>query len=48
LEHNEPDEGIVNAAGKSLKTIIEGAIGGALGNAAANGGVWAPLLSLFS
>lgn len=47
LDDNEPDEGVVRAAGKSLKTIVEGAIGGALGNAAANPGVWAPLLSLF-
>jgi hypothetical protein len=48
LVDNEPDQGIVKAAGKSLKTIVEGAIGGALGNAAASAGVWAPLLSLFS
>ncbi|MCW2315128.1 hypothetical protein SAMN06265338_1085 [Rhodoblastus acidophilus] len=45
---DEPDPTIVKAAGKSLKTIVEGAIGGALGNALANPGVWAPLLALFS
>ncbi|MCW2315129.1 hypothetical protein [Rhodoblastus acidophilus] len=45
---DEPDPDIVRAAGKSLKTIVEGAIGGALGNALANPGVWAPLLALFS
>ena len=44
---DEPDPTIVRAAGKSLKTIVEGAIGGAVGNALANPGVWAPLLSLF-
>ncbi|RQH13603.1 hypothetical protein [Bradyrhizobium sp. RP6] len=48
LVDNEPDNGIVTAAGKSLKTIIEGALGGALGNAVASSGVWAPLLALFS
>ncbi|MEQ5872772.1 hypothetical protein J4E08_23220 [Sagittula sp. NFXS13] len=35
----DPDQGIVRAAGKSLKTIVEGAIGGALGNAVANPGI---------
>ncbi|WP_176454655.1 hypothetical protein [Tardiphaga sp. OK246] len=45
---DEPDPTIVKAAGKSLKTIVEGAIGGAIGNAAANPGVWTALLSLFS
>ena len=44
---DEPDPTIVKAAGKSLKTIVEGAIGGAIGNTAANPGVWAALLSLF-
>lgn len=44
---DEPDPIIVKAAGKSLKTIVEGAIGGALGNAVANPGVWTTLLSLF-
>lgn len=44
---DEPDPGIVKAAGKSLKTIVEGAIGGALGNAVANPGVWTPLLAMF-
>ncbi|MFN3721210.1 MAG: hypothetical protein ACK4UW_20135 [Rhizobium rhizophilum] len=45
---DEPDPAIVTAAGRSLKTIVEGAIGGALGNALASAGVWAPLLALFS
>jgi len=44
---DEPDQAIVQAAGKTLKTIVEGAIGGALGNVAAEPGVWAPLLSMF-
>jgi hypothetical protein len=48
LVDNEPDQGIVKAAGKSLKTIIESAIGGALGNVAANASVWTPLLAFFS
>jgi hypothetical protein len=45
---DEPDPTIVKSAGRSLKTIVEGAIGGALGNAIANPGVWTPLLTLFS
>lgn len=45
---DEPDPAIVTAAGRSLKTIVEGAIGGALGTALASPGVWAPLLALFS
>ena len=44
---DDPDQGIVKSAGKSLKTIIEGAIGGALGNAVANPGIWAPLFAMF-
>lgn len=44
---DEPDPTIVQAAGRSLKTIIEGAIGGAAGNAIAAAPVWAPLLSMF-
>lgn len=44
----EPDQTIVRAAGRSLKTIIEGAIGGTIGNIASNPGVWAGLLALFS
>lgn len=45
---DEPDPTIVKAAGKSLKTIVEGAIGGAAGNVLANPAVWTTLLSLFS
>lgn len=45
---DEPDPTIVKAAGKSLKTIVEGAIGGAAGNALASAPIWAPLLSMFS
>jgi hypothetical protein len=45
---DEPDPAIVKSAGRSLKTIVEGAIAGALGDAIANPGVWMPLLSLFS
>jgi hypothetical protein len=45
---DEPDPTIIKAAGKSLKTIVEGAIGGAAGNALASASVWAPLLTLFS
>lgn len=48
IADDEPDQAIVKSAGKSLKTIIEGAVGGALGNAAANPGVWTSLLSLFT
>jgi len=42
---DKPDPTIIKAAGKSLKTIIEAAIGGALGNVAANPAVWVPLLA---
>lgn len=45
---DEPDPTIINAAGRSLRTIIEGAIGGAAGNALATAPVWAPLLAMFS
>ena len=45
---DEPDPTIIKAAGKSLKAIIEGAIGGAAGNVLASASVWAPLLTLFS
>ena len=45
---DEPDPTIIKAAGKSLKTIVEGAIGGAAGNALAAAPIWAPLLSMFS
>jgi hypothetical protein len=45
---DEPDPTIVKSAGKSLKKIIEGAIGGAAGNVLANPSVWASLLSLFN
>ena len=44
---DEPDPGIVTAAGRSLKRIVEGALGGALGDAVANPNVWAPLLRMF-
>lgn len=44
---DDPDQGIVKSAGKSLKTIIEGAIGGAFGNAITNPSVWAPVLAMF-
>jgi hypothetical protein len=44
---DEPDSSIVAAAGKSLKTIIEGAIGGSLGTAIASAPVWAPVLAMF-
>lgn len=47
LVDDDPDEGVIKAAGKSLKTIVEGAIGGAIGNVVANPGAWALLLSLF-
>jgi hypothetical protein len=45
---DEPDPTIVAAAGRSLKTIIEGAIGGAAGTALASAPIWAPLLSMFN
>lgn len=48
IEDDEPDQSIVRQAGKTLKTIVQGAIGGALGNAISNPGVWTPLLNLFS
>lgn len=48
IEDDDPDQSIVRQAGKSLKTIVEGAIGGAIGNAVANPGIWAPLFTLFS
>ncbi|MDZ7909047.1 MAG: hypothetical protein U5N10_13030 [Gemmobacter sp.] len=44
---DEPDPSIIKSAGKSLKTIVEGAIGGAAGAAIAAAPVWAPLLSMF-
>ena len=44
---DEPDPTVIKAAGKSLKTIIEIAIGGSLGNVATNPAVWAGLLSFF-
>ena len=45
---DEPDPTVIKAAGKSLKNIIENAIGGALGNVATNPGAWAALLTFFS
>ena len=45
---DDPDPTIIKAAGKSLKTIVESAIGGALGNVAANPAVWTQLLTFFS
>ena len=44
---DEPDPAIIESAGKSLKTIVEGAIGGAAGTAIAAAPVWAPLVSMF-
>lgn len=44
---DEPDPSIIKAAGKSLKAIVEGALGGAAGTAIAAAPVWAPLLSMF-
>ncbi len=44
---DEPDPTIIEAAGKSLKRIIEGAIGGAAGSAIAAAPLWAPLLGMF-
>lgn len=44
---DEPDPFIIKSAGKSLKTIIEGALGGAAGTAIAAAPVWAPLISMF-
>lgn len=44
---DEPDPSIIRSAGRSLKTIVEGAIGGAAGTAIAAAPVWAPLLSMF-
>lgn len=45
---DEPDPSIIKSAGKSLKTIVEGAIGGAAGTAIAAAPMWAPLISMFS
>lgn len=45
---DDPDPTIIKAAGGSLKSIVEGAIGGAAGNLIASAPIWAPLLSLFS
>lgn len=45
---DEPDPTIIKSAGKSLKTIIEGAIGGAAGNVLVSASTWAPLLTYFS
>jgi hypothetical protein len=44
---DEPDPTIIKAAGKSLKTIIEGAIGGALGTAISTAPMWTSLFSGF-
>jgi hypothetical protein len=44
---DEPDPSIIKAAGKSLRTIVEGAIGGAAGTAIAAAPVWAPLIWTF-
>ncbi|MHA7818737.1 MAG: hypothetical protein ACX930_03705 [Erythrobacter sp.] len=44
---DQPDPTIIQKAGSSLKAIVEGAIGGAAGNALATAPVWAPLLTLF-
>ena len=45
---DDPDPTIVAAAGRSLKSVIEGALGGAAGNLLSSAPVWAPLLSMFS
>jgi hypothetical protein len=45
---DEPDPTIVKAAGKSLKTIVEGALGDAAGTALVAAPIWAPLISMFS
>lgn len=45
---DEPDPSIIKAAGKSLKAIVEGAIGGAAGTAIAAAPAWAPLISMFT
>lgn len=45
---DQPDPTIVTAAGRSLRTIVEGAVGGAAGNLLSSAPVWAPLLSMFS
>ncbi|MCA3078628.1 MAG: hypothetical protein ING71_07570 [Rhodocyclaceae bacterium] len=44
---DEPDPTIIKAAGKSLKTIIEGAIGGALGTAISTAPMWTSLFAGF-
>lgn len=44
---DEPNPTIIEAAGRSLKTILEGAIGSAAGNALASSPLWMHLLSLF-
>ncbi|WP_373928670.1 hypothetical protein QTN93_00480 [Sphingomonas aerolata] len=44
---DDPDPTIINAAGKSLRNIVEGAIGGAAGNALSLAGTWAPLINMF-
>ncbi len=44
---DEPDPTIIQKAGRSLKTIVEGALGGAAGTALGSSAVWAPVLALF-
>ena len=43
----EPDQELIKSVGKSLKTIVEGALGGAIAGLATSSGVWATLLALF-
>lgn len=44
---DEPNPVIVREAGKSLRSIVENALGGAAGAAITSPGVWEPLLNLF-
>ena len=44
---DEPDSTIIQKAGRSLKTIVEGALGGAAGTALTSSAVWMPVLALF-
>ena len=46
LTQDEPNPIIVREAGKSLRTIVEGAVGGAVGTALSNPGLWLQLASM--
>jgi hypothetical protein len=48
LLQEKPDPTVIKTLGKSLKTIVEGAIGGAIGNVAANPSIWTAFLAFFS